>query len=260
MKSRPDLKVVEPIDTGEHYGIAVAKDRPDILKGDQRRRWRPSSPTARTRRSSRSTSPAFRSRRSSADREAGRTVRRARARISGAGSRFSGRKGGDRSMATTAPPQTAAEQPPDTRGPTAPLPATVFGLGVGSLCAALVGTALVQLWYAFTARPLTPECIAEGLTHYDPATADGDQGRRGRLPHRDRRSGPAPRRRSSPSPSSRGSRRSSSDSPSPAARTRSTSASTRSREPSWGSRASRSRRSCSGSARPRRSSSSCGTS
>jgi polar amino acid transport system substrate-binding protein/glutamine transport system substrate-binding protein len=33
VKSRPDLKVVEPIDTGEHYGIAVAKDRTDILKG-----------------------------------------------------------------------------------------------------------------------------------------------------------------------------------------------------------------------------------
>jgi ABC-type amino acid transport substrate-binding protein len=33
VKSRPDLKVVQPIDTGEHYGIAVAKDRPDILKG-----------------------------------------------------------------------------------------------------------------------------------------------------------------------------------------------------------------------------------
>jgi ABC-type amino acid transport substrate-binding protein len=33
VESRPDLKVVEPIDTGEHYGIAVAKDRPDILAG-----------------------------------------------------------------------------------------------------------------------------------------------------------------------------------------------------------------------------------
>jgi ABC-type amino acid transport substrate-binding protein len=33
VESRPDLKVVEPIDTGEHYGIAVAKNRPDILKG-----------------------------------------------------------------------------------------------------------------------------------------------------------------------------------------------------------------------------------
>jgi ABC-type amino acid transport substrate-binding protein len=30
VQSRPDLKVVEPIDTGEHYGIAVAKNRTDI--------------------------------------------------------------------------------------------------------------------------------------------------------------------------------------------------------------------------------------
>jgi ABC-type amino acid transport substrate-binding protein len=33
VQSRPTLKVVQPIDTGEHYGIAVAKDRPDILAG-----------------------------------------------------------------------------------------------------------------------------------------------------------------------------------------------------------------------------------
>jgi polar amino acid transport system substrate-binding protein len=30
VQSRPDLKVVEPIDTGEHYGIAVSKDHTDI--------------------------------------------------------------------------------------------------------------------------------------------------------------------------------------------------------------------------------------
>lgn len=30
VKSRPDLKVVQPIDTGEHYGFGVAKNRPDI--------------------------------------------------------------------------------------------------------------------------------------------------------------------------------------------------------------------------------------
>jgi len=33
VSSRPSLKVVEAIDTNEHYGIAVAKDRPDILAG-----------------------------------------------------------------------------------------------------------------------------------------------------------------------------------------------------------------------------------
>lgn len=30
VKSRPDLKVVQPIDTGEHYGFGVAKTRTDI--------------------------------------------------------------------------------------------------------------------------------------------------------------------------------------------------------------------------------------
>jgi polar amino acid transport system substrate-binding protein len=30
--SRPDLKVVEPIDTGEHYGIAIAKTNPNLTK------------------------------------------------------------------------------------------------------------------------------------------------------------------------------------------------------------------------------------
>jgi ABC-type amino acid transport substrate-binding protein len=32
VESRPGLAVVEPIDTGEHYGIAIAKDHPDILE------------------------------------------------------------------------------------------------------------------------------------------------------------------------------------------------------------------------------------
>jgi ABC-type amino acid transport substrate-binding protein len=31
IENRPDLKVVQPIDTGENYGIAVAQNRPDIL-------------------------------------------------------------------------------------------------------------------------------------------------------------------------------------------------------------------------------------
>jgi ABC-type amino acid transport substrate-binding protein len=30
VKSRPTLKVVQPIDTGEHYGFAVAKNHPDV--------------------------------------------------------------------------------------------------------------------------------------------------------------------------------------------------------------------------------------
>ena len=82
-------------------------------------------------------------------------------------------------MATTAPPQTAPEQPADTRGPTAPLPATVFGSAPRLLGAALVGTAIVQVVRGRGRRPLTPECIAEGLTHYDPATQKGIKGAEG---------------------------------------------------------------------------------
>jgi His/Glu/Gln/Arg/opine family amino acid ABC transporter permease subunit len=82
-------------------------------------------------------------------------------------------------MATTAPPQTAAEQPPDTRGPSAPLPATIFGLGITAISAALAGTALVQIWYWINGGPLTPACLAEGLTHYDPATGNGVKGAEG---------------------------------------------------------------------------------
>ena len=37
VESRPDLKVVQPIDTGEHYGIAVAKDRARHPEGHQQR-------------------------------------------------------------------------------------------------------------------------------------------------------------------------------------------------------------------------------
>jgi len=67
------------------------------------------------------------------------------------------------------PAATAAEDtPPDTRGPTALLPATIFGLGIASLIAVLGGTLVIQLAHAIAGGPLTPQCIAEGLTHYVP--------------------------------------------------------------------------------------------
>jgi len=62
----------------------------------------------------------------------------------------------------------AEDIPPDTRGPTAPLPATIFGLGIASLAAVLGGTALIQLIHAIAGGPLTPACLAEGLKHYVP--------------------------------------------------------------------------------------------
>src|SRR5690349_17681245 len=74
---------------------------------------------------------------------------------------------------------TSEELPPDTRGATAPLPATIYGLGVTALSAALGGTLLIQLWYALFGGALTPECIARGYTHYNPATQKGIRGAEG---------------------------------------------------------------------------------
>lgn len=52
--------------------------------------------------------------------------------------------------------------PPDTRGGTAPLPASVFAGGLAALGAVTIGTLLVQLLYAFGgAGGLSPGCIAE---------------------------------------------------------------------------------------------------
>jgi polar amino acid transport system permease protein len=84
-------------------------------------------------------------------------------------------------MATAAAPAETvpSETPPDTRGPTAPLPATIFGLGIAALSAALAGTAIVQIVYALAGGPLTPECVSEGLTHFDPASGNGIKGAEG---------------------------------------------------------------------------------
>jgi His/Glu/Gln/Arg/opine family amino acid ABC transporter permease subunit len=72
-----------------------------------------------------------------------------------------------------------ADVPPDIRGATAPLPVAIFGLGIAALSAALAGTAIVQILYALAGGPLTPECIAEGLTHYDPKSGNGIKGAEG---------------------------------------------------------------------------------
>ena len=54
-----------------------------------------------------------------------------------------------------------AAGPPDTRGGTAPLPATALGIGAGSLAAVLGGTILVQIFYALFGGEMTPLCTEE---------------------------------------------------------------------------------------------------
>ena len=69
-----------------------------------------------------------------------------------------------------------AQGPPDTRGGTAPLPASVFGAGIAALGAVLGGTILVQIVYAVAGGPLTERCrdeLAVGINRELPRGALG---------------------------------------------------------------------------------------
>lgn len=54
-----------------------------------------------------------------------------------------------------------APTPPDTRGPTAPYPVTMFGLGIAAIVLVLGGTFLLQLLYAANGPGVTPGCREE---------------------------------------------------------------------------------------------------
>jgi His/Glu/Gln/Arg/opine family amino acid ABC transporter permease subunit len=66
--------------------------------------------------------------------------------------------------------------PPDTRGATAPLPATIFVAGAVALLAVLVGTLLLQVVYAVAGGEITPRCVQElsvGIERELPRGANG---------------------------------------------------------------------------------------
>ena len=52
-----------------------------------------------------------------------------------------------------------AAGPPDTRGGTAPIPASALWIGAASLIAVLGGTIFVQILYAVSGGGMTPECV-----------------------------------------------------------------------------------------------------
>ena len=58
----------------------------------------------------------------------------------------------------------ASDFPPDTRGPTAPLPLTTFLAGAAALAAVLGGTIGLQLGYAAAGGSVTSTCVTAGLT------------------------------------------------------------------------------------------------
>jgi His/Glu/Gln/Arg/opine family amino acid ABC transporter permease subunit len=66
-------------------------------------------------------------------------------------------------MAVAADTKRTAAGPPDTRGPTAPLPATVFWIGVVALVTVVAGTVAIQVDYAVVGPPLSTDCISAGV-------------------------------------------------------------------------------------------------
>ncbi len=74
-------------------------------------------------------------------------------------------------MDTAAGASPSVEHPPDTRGSASPRSRAILAAGAAAILLVLAGTGVVQLARAVQSPALTPTCIAQGLTHYLPATA-----------------------------------------------------------------------------------------
>ena len=70
-------------------------------------------------------------------------------------------------MAVREAPALEAEMAPDVRGPTAPLPATILGLGIASLVVITLGIVFTQTNYALSDRVMTRYCIDQEISPKD---------------------------------------------------------------------------------------------
>src|SRR4029450_9244320 len=70
-------------------------------------------------------------------------------------------------MAVGEAPTFEPEVAPDVRGPTAPLPATIFALGIASLVVIALGVIVSQVNYGPSDRVLTQNCIDEEISPKD---------------------------------------------------------------------------------------------
>ena len=70
-------------------------------------------------------------------------------------------------MAITEAPPFNPDAPPDVRGPTAPLPATILALGIASLVVVVAGIVFSQVNYALSDRVLTQNCIDQEISPED---------------------------------------------------------------------------------------------
>src|SRR5436190_24343614 len=74
-------------------------------------------------------------------------------------------------MAVSTAPKATAEGPPDVRGPTAPIPATIFAVGLVALLVMGLGTVVIQVDYAVVGPPLSHDCISVGIDRLGPDAA-----------------------------------------------------------------------------------------
>jgi His/Glu/Gln/Arg/opine family amino acid ABC transporter permease subunit len=70
-------------------------------------------------------------------------------------------------MAATEAPPIETDVPPDARGPTAALPATILALGIASLVVVALGVLGSQVNYALSDRVLTQSCIDQEISPED---------------------------------------------------------------------------------------------
>ena len=70
-------------------------------------------------------------------------------------------------MAVTEAPPLEPEVAPDVRGPTAPLPATIFALGIASLVVIALGVVFSQVNYAVSDRVMTQYCLDQQISPED---------------------------------------------------------------------------------------------
>jgi His/Glu/Gln/Arg/opine family amino acid ABC transporter permease subunit len=70
-------------------------------------------------------------------------------------------------MAVREAPALEAETAPDVRGPTAPLPATILGLGIASLVVITLGIVFTQTNYALSDRVMTQYCLDQEISPKD---------------------------------------------------------------------------------------------
>lgn len=60
-------------------------------------------------------------------------------------------------------PVAGSAEPPETRGPTAPLPFGIFATGAAALGIVILGTIAIQVFQAVAGGPVTPQCELEGI-------------------------------------------------------------------------------------------------